>query len=100
MLHDRCSVTVSCTFAQWHKDNDALPQRLFAALGSMFMYVPQSVRMCAYLCGSVLFEFSLSGAVCWLTCAILHRFAEHILYATSFVCMHAVGSVRYLCVAI
>lgn len=53
------------TVSQWHEDNHALPQRLFAAVtfnvGSMFMFEPQSVRMGAYLCGSVLFEFSLSG---------------------------------------
>ncbi len=43
--------------------SDALPQRLFAAVGSMFVYVPQSVCICVYLCGIVLFEFSLSGMV-------------------------------------
>lgn len=30
---------------------DALPQRLFAAAGSMFLYLLQSVHTCAYLCG-------------------------------------------------
>lgn len=64
------------------------------------MYVPESVRMCAYLCGSVLFEFPLSGTVCQLTCAILRKFAEHILYATGFVCVHDGVSVCYLCVAV
>lgn len=64
------------------------------------MNVPQSVRICAYLCGSVLFDLSLSVSVYWLTCAILHRFAEHILHATSFVCEHNGGSVCYLCVVL
>lgn len=57
--------TIVYTACRGHKDNELI---CFCDVqfnfGSMFIYVPQSARLCAYLCGSVLFEFSLSDAVC------------------------------------
>lgn len=40
----------------------------------------------------------LSYVARYLTCAILHKFAAHILHATIFVCVHSGGSMSYLCV--
>lgn len=76
---DKNDLTVDCTlcgpppannmlvrqmFGHGKVYSDTLPPRLFAAVGSLFMYVPQRVSICAYLCGSALFEFSLSNAAC------------------------------------
>lgn len=37
-------------FGRCNAHVEALPQRLFAAPGSVFMHVPQTVRICAFLC--------------------------------------------------
>ena len=78
-VSDKNDLTVDCTLCRSPAANnmlvrqmfghrkvysDTLPLRLFAAVGSLFMYVPQRMCICAYLCGSVLFEFWLSNAAC------------------------------------